>query len=189
MALKYPLIFVDVETTHLFPSVGEIVDIAIITEDMDGVVSKFNTKITPVSMRDADPKALEINGYNETDWKGAPLFKDVAWKVAQLLNNGTIIGHNVNFDVAFIKGHLRRAGITSKISHHQFDTRMLMAEHSPTRSTSLKTARMLFGLSEKGSHTALVDVIHCRHVFHMLFQCGWWRRMWLFIKYQMTFEE
>ena len=69
MALKYPLIFVDVETTHLFPTVGEIIDIAILLEDVDGVVSTFHTKIRPVTLRGADPKSLEINGYNEADWQ------------------------------------------------------------------------------------------------------------------------
>ena len=51
--------FFDVETTHLDPSIGEIIQIAILTEDSNGNLKEWSTKIKPqLKLGTYSPKAL-----------------------------------------------------------------------------------------------------------------------------------
>ena len=89
------LTFLDVETTHLDPEIGEIIQIAILTEDSEGNLKEWSTKIKPqLKLGTYSAKALEINGYNEEDWKDAPFFADIAHLIVSKLQWGPIIGHN-----------------------------------------------------------------------------------------------
>jgi DNA polymerase-3 subunit epsilon len=103
--------FVDTETTGLDCTKHEIIEIAIITEMGDGTLERWCTKIKPVRLLDADPKALEVNGYNDADWSDAPLLPEVIEVIRDKLKDGIVVGHNVSFDVGFIRESYKRCGL------------------------------------------------------------------------------
>ena len=176
------LTFLDVETTHLDPEVGEIIQIAILTEDSNGNVKEWSTKIKPqLKLGTYSPKALEINGYNEVDWDDAPFFSDIAHLIVHKLQWGPVIAHNVNFDISFVENCLQRysgwkkGGRTDfnekifRLGYPQIDTVALSYLFLPTERQNLNALREHFDISTEGAHEACKDVRDCRTVFWSIF--------------------
>ena len=170
--------FVDVETTHLDPRRGEIIQIAILTEDRKGNVETYETKIKPYLPHGSfSEKALEINGYNEKDWQDAPRFKDVAPEIVKRLSRGPIVAHNALFDITYIENALVRFSDWEKgnftffndkifrIGYPIIDTVALAYVGVPTQKQNLNALREHFEISQEGAHEALKDVKDCRQVF------------------------
>lgn len=176
-----PIIFLDVETTHLEPGddAGEILEIAII--DIHGS-TLLHKKILPEHIETASEEALEINGYDEKVWaKEAVPFQTIALHVRGLMTGSVIIGQNPGFDRGFVLHHLNKLGLdTSKISYHTIDTATLTWEHitPPCGSVSLGWACRALGISNEGAHTALADVHRCREVYLKLMRATWLHRLW-----------
>ena len=177
---QFPRHFMDLETTSLDPESGEIIEIAIITEDHKGKLSSFAVRVHPAYLERADPKSLEINGYDPELWRGAPCFSEISDKVARILRYGIIIGHNVQFDYQFLKAALGRCG-DPRITHRRIDTQILALEHLPFASVSMGALRDWFGWSHEYAHTATQDAEDCMRLFRLFYRCSSWRRaLWWF---------
>lgn len=173
--------FIDTETTGLDCTKHEIIEIAIITEYGDGRLERWSTKVKPVRLLDASPKALEINGYNDADWEEAPYMNEVIEVIRDKLCQGTIVGHNVHFDVGFIRESYKRCGLDSssrsnRIGRHCVDTITLAHEHLQPMgitSLSLDSIRTFVGWSKENAHTALKDADDCRKLYWSLLRKHW----------------
>ena len=170
--------FFDVETTHLDPTVGEIIQIATLTEDSQGNLKEWSTKIKPqLKLGTYSPKALEINGYNEVDWDDAPFFSDIAHLIVDKLRWGPLVAHNAAFDVAFVESCLerqtdwRKGGRTDmqkrifRLGYPVIDTVALSYLMIPTERQNLNTLREHLDITKEGAHEAVKDVYDCRSVF------------------------
>lgn len=188
--IKYPLHFVDVETTALDTKRGELLSIAIITQSKAGERSSYYQLIKPTHIQTAQTKALQIARYDARLWENAPTFEAIAPLVAEFLKEGTIVAHNAQFDHAHITAAMERCSITKpRITRHTICTMQLMKEHAPTSSASLKSARLLFGLGSLVAHDALDDARACRVVFNRLWQCSTISRIWLRVLHTLQKHE
>jgi len=168
--------FIDTETTGLDASVHEIIEIAIITENGDGDIKRWCTKIKPQRIEDADPKALEVNGYNEEDWRDAPTFEEVyehcLWDKWD--NEDIMVGHNIAFDAEFLREECRRIGewqTDQYFPRTKIDTITLAHEHLMPMgllSLSMGSIRSFLDWSYEGAHTALKDAEDCRKLYWCL---------------------
>lgn len=68
------LLITNFKTTGLLTNVHEIIEIGAICCDAEslGILWEFEIKVQPRYIHTAQPKALEVNGYNEADWADAP---------------------------------------------------------------------------------------------------------------------
>lgn len=100
---------VDVETTGLFPACDRIVELAVDIVDRRGArLDGFETLVNP----ERDMGATHIHGITAEMAKGAPRFGDIAGDLLAWLGAGSIwVGHNVAFDIRFIKEELGRVGL------------------------------------------------------------------------------
>lgn len=178
--------FLDIETTHLNEQIGEIIEVAIVTS-MDGgktFCEKWQIKIKPENIANADMRALAINGYSDDAWAQGYTWNEAKHMIAMRLRHGLIVCHNAPFESRWIEQKLKRDG-GFKISWSWLCTKSLSYEHMPwLRSHSLKTLRDIFGLSHVGSHTALKDALDCAHVYNKLNRCGMLRRLWYEFRYK-----
>lgn len=176
-----PIIFLDVETTHLKPGAdaGEILEIAII--DLSGT-TLLHEKIAPEHIETAQQEALDINGFDPDVWgKEAVSFVKVAEEVARLMSGSIIIGQVPSFDRGFVLHELQRLGVDAGgISYHMVDTSTLIWEHltPPCGSVSLGWGCRALAISNDGAHTALADVRRCREVYLKLTRATWAHRLW-----------
>ena len=171
------LTFLDTETTHLDVRKSTLLSVCIWTESRDGKLKKWSTKIKPssIDLKSADPKALEINGYNKEDWKDAPYFDEVSDKIAELLRWGPIIGHNVSFDMRHIKAAFRRLGIAKyedpnaysdiRFGYPLIDTVPLAWLYLPTERQNLNACREYLEIDISRAHDVEKDVEDCRALF------------------------
>lgn len=101
MGKKY-IHFIDTETTGLVADRHELLEVAVVTEEVNPsnpklpgrIVREWCRKVKPQNLAEAEPKALEVNGYNDADWKNASPFADLARELLGLLQDGIIVGHN-----------------------------------------------------------------------------------------------
>ena len=91
----------DVETTGLDYSHDRIVQIGIIKVLDNQPVDSLNTYINPEMPIPA--RSTDIHGITDADVKDAPTYKQIADRVLSLMNNSTVVGHNVTFDLNFVQ--------------------------------------------------------------------------------------
>lgn len=177
------LVFIDLETTHLNPQVGEIIEIALVRVTKEREI-RFVSKIKPERIHLAQKRALEINGYNEEDWEDAPRARDIAGRVADLISDGLLVGHNVSFDFEYLEEFLHVHGQKFRASYRKIDTMTLAHEHLPfLTSYSLATLRDFFGLSQEGAHRAEKDLDDMRDIYRRLCRASLVSRVYWRIKF------
>lgn len=92
------LVFVDVETTGLDPSLHSIWEVAFAVDD-GPILSSFVAHST----EHADPGALEVNGYLDR-FQGAPLLGlEFERQLRGALTGNTLVAANPAFDAAFLR--------------------------------------------------------------------------------------
>ena len=188
---KMKLVFVDIETTHLNPAIGEIIEISMI-RCQDNIEIRYTTKIKPQRIHHADPGALKVNGYNPEEWQDAPEAKYVAQKISSFMMNAHPVGHNVSFDVEYLREFCHQNGVPYLASRKKIDTVVLSMEHLPfLPSHSLSTLRAFFGLSLIGAHRAEKDCEDMRWIYNRLnrasaFSRLLWRLKYWYIKNKKT---
>ena len=169
--------YIDTETTGLDPSVHELLEVAIVTEEVSesapferAVTTTWSAKILPERIHINEPKALEVNGYTPEKWASAVPFSEVAQEIADKLKDGVIVGHNVRFDLDFLGAEFKRAGIDPKLPYHNIDTVTLAYEHwslsGECARVSLDPLRVHLGLTLAQHHSAVKDAMDCREVFY-----------------------
>jgi DNA polymerase III epsilon subunit-like protein len=165
------LIFLDTETTGLYPNQGhEIIEIAMITRFADGREEIFETKIKPQRINQASAKALEVNGYNEVDWRDAMKMEDAIIEIAKRLPEGMIVGYNPYFDWKFIQAALREYDLEPSYRVRCLDCMVLAFEHLKPlglRGMSLDAVRAFLDWDKDKSHTALKDTMDVKRLFDM----------------------
>ena len=166
------LAFIDTETTGLDPINNEIIEIAIKIIDTSIVRAPYRTDVTyefegkfKIRRMDlASPKALEINGYNEEEWQGAYSWSKLACeRLLKQLKGCVVVGHNVQFDIGFIREECRRQGVWCP-RFSSLDTQgMARFLWKDFKSVSMDNIRkeLPHRFSTEGSHRAMKDVNDC----------------------------
>jgi len=169
--------FIDIETTHLNPLRGDIIEICILTSIDGGITlsDDFCIKIKPQNLQTADPNALKINGYSDEKWTNAYTWQQAESMIALKLKYGTIVAHNAMFEHRWLNHHL-----STGISWRWQCTKMLAIEHLPhLRSHSMKTLRRVFGISAHNAHTAKKDAYDCWYLYKKLNRASIFDRLWV----------
>ena len=143
----------------------------------------YKFKMKGMKLNHVDPKALEINGYNEQDWKDAVDFKDAAQEIAEFIHGCPLVAHNIDFDLrhlrnAFLENGWRQLDSWSKNmkSEHKdkryslgkpfICTQALSFMHLPMQSQSLNEARKYLKIPQDRAHSADTDTEDCRALFY-----------------------
>jgi DNA polymerase-3 subunit epsilon len=101
MAKKY--IILDTETTGLHVKEGHrIIEIgAVLLNDRKKSEDHFHTYLNP--MRLIDDEATQVHGITNEDLNDKPLFEDIAEEFLEFVDGATLVIHNAEFDVGFLK--------------------------------------------------------------------------------------
>lgn len=175
-----PIAWLDLETTGLDLIAHEILDIGIVKDDG----TSYSRKVKPKHLESATPKALEVNGYNEEEWKDAANIEDILEEVVDFLEGCVIAGHNVQFDMNFLKRAVLEylgEGTLRRLPYSWVDTVTLAFEHLvPCGMISLKLDNIctFLGISNVGNHRALVDANRSKQVYEALQRASWFRRLY-----------
>ncbi|GAA2501373.1 exonuclease domain-containing protein [Terrabacter carboxydivorans] len=98
---------IDVETTGVSPKQHRILEIAVVTTDLQGrVLDEWSTRINP----QGPVGATHIHGITDADVAHAPAFPNLIDGLNLRLKGAAIAAHNAKFDLAFLRAEYARAG-------------------------------------------------------------------------------
>lgn len=173
------LLFVDSETTGLYPTkkkstpyLGEMISLAGILTDPTGekVISDFYWKLQPRHIETADPKALQVNGYNEKDWgpEDCKPREDAAKDLLTVAKDVILVGQNISFDISFMEVFLEELGLEPTWHYHKVDTMNLAWPFYVNRTIdyfNLDSLCTFCGTSRPAVHNAKADIEATRTVY------------------------
>jgi DNA polymerase III subunit epsilon len=159
-------VFLDTETTGLYPPRDKIVEIAIIDGNGETLL---NTLVNPE--RDIPRVVINIHGIDNEMVKGSPTIEDLESQLIEILSGKKLIVYNLNFDIRFLS-HRVAASIKEKYccmlrfapvygEWNQY--------HGNYKWKPLSTAASFVGYEWEGdAHRALADTLACRAVWNYL---------------------
>ncbi|MDX6236641.1 MAG: polymerase subunit epsilon [Kribbellaceae bacterium] len=147
---------IDTETTGLSPGHRHrVIEIAVVLLDAQGrVEGEWVTLLNP--QRDLGPQ--HIHGILTSDVLAAPDFADVARHLAGLLAGRMVVGHNVEFDLGFLRAEFARLGVAVPLITERAMCTMALAGYLyPGARRTLGACCAAAGISLEGWHSALAD--------------------------------
>ena len=155
----------DTETTGLNPERDEIIEIGAVRFRNGQVVDTWSTLVNP---RQRLPYKIQLlTGIQPEALQHAPPISTVAQPLTQFLGNSIILGHNIRFDLTF----LRQQGIL--LTNQALDTFELASILVPgATSYSLEDLTQALGIRVESHHRALSDAMAAKDLFLALFQRG-----------------
>ena len=150
---------IDLETTGTDPLTDRIIEIAVIVFKGDQVLNSFDSLIK--SDIYIPSLITDLTGISNNDLENAPEFDDISRVLIETIKNIPIIGHNVDFDLSF----LRNYGMTfENIIFDTLDLSYVFFPSSP--SYSLQSLKKEFNFPVQNSHRALSDCESTMHLFN-----------------------
>ncbi|MFN2143243.1 MAG: helicase C-terminal domain-containing protein [Candidatus Promineifilaceae bacterium] len=92
---------VDVETTGFDPARDEIIEVAAVTFSGSDILDEFSTLIYP--QRDIPAEITRLTGISNQMVEDAPIMTAVRTHLRSILGNNPLVGHNVDFDLGFLR--------------------------------------------------------------------------------------
>lgn len=153
---------VDLETTGLSPAKNEIIEISALKIRDNKVVEKFTTLVKPDG--EINSFISELTGITNDMVQTAPKINSVLPDFIDFVKNDCIIGHNIEFDLRFLR-HNYNKYFTNSLDNKSLDTVKLARKFCPNLgSYKLENLAKQFNISTKGHHRALND---CEMTFQL----------------------
>lgn len=153
-----PLAIFDVETTGLKPELGHrVIEISILRSIGLQEVERFTRLINP--QRSLDPEAMAVNHITEEMVREALTFSQVLPEIERLLDGAVLVGHNVSFDLSFLRAEQKR--LWRPTWQGTALCTMLFARGMYPYESSYRLGRLArsFGISTPYAHRAEGDVL------------------------------
>ena len=159
MAQQY--VAIDLEATGMQPDRDEILEVGIVTFDLESDQETFSSFVRPTRSIPLD--IVRLTGIDDTTLVDAPTLDAIAPQVEALLGDREIVGHSVQFDVNMLRG----GGLP--VPNRRIDTHQLASVILPDLPNySLATVAMALGIATDTSHRALHDAEVSAQVFRAL---------------------
>jgi len=154
----------DVETTGLSPAADYIIEFSAILFEDGKKKESFSFLCNPG--RKISQEIENLTGITNEMLENEKSFQDFAEDLMDFIGNLPIVGHNLSFDMAFLKSELRRAGLNDRLTNTLYDTLLLSRTfyfYLPNH--KLGTVAEYCGFSADGSHRAEVDTYNTGRIF------------------------
>ncbi|MEX0750290.1 MAG: helicase C-terminal domain-containing protein [Dehalococcoidia bacterium] len=156
-----PYISLDLETTGLDPDTDEIIEVAAIRFDVDGVIDTYHSMVNPE--RRLEYRIALLTGIDPSELQNAPHFPTIAGEVEAFVGLDPIVGQNPTFDTTFL------AGKGVQLFGPTYDTFELAGLMLPTLTErGLGAIADHLGIEFTNRHRAMADAEAAMHVFTAL---------------------
>jgi DNA polymerase III epsilon subunit family exonuclease len=165
-----PFAFVDVETTGASADFGHrVIEIGIARVEGGQIVSQYQQLLDPQRRISAGVTAL--TGISQSMVDGQPTFQAEFPRMLVLMQGAIVVGHNVRFDLGFLRKEFRRSGreIVEAIGDVPvLDTVRIARRRFGRGGNGLQTLAPNLGVYPTVAHRALADVLTTFGVFEKL---------------------
>lgn len=142
----------DLETTGLDPQFDRIIEIGAVKFEGEKILETYQTLINP--QRAISPEITQITSITNEMVSGAPLIGEVRDEFAEFLGNYPLLGHNVQFDLSFLRKN------KFQLANEEIDSFDLASVLMPTASRynlGSLVEILKINMDELQSHRALDD--------------------------------
>ena len=160
---------IDLETTGLDPSACEIIELGLSRFENGRLKDTYSQLVKPST--DIPGEITRLTGIDDGMVARAPVIDEVFENFAELLADSSwIVGHNISFDISFLKPHMSD-DLMREIQSRIIDTGTLARILVPNLSGfSLGRLVRFFGIRRKRAHRALDDCLVTGQVYLRLIQ-------------------
>ena len=146
---------IDFETTGTSPPTSRAIEVGIVRIENLEIVDTFQSFFNPgISI---PPFISQLTGIENEDLIDAPKFENVATEIKEFISDSVLVGHNLQFDYAFLKSEFNKADIILP-NLEQICTLKLSRRLFPQlKSKSLGNMAKHLRLRHKNVHRALGD--------------------------------
>ncbi len=157
------LVSLDIETTGLNNEQDAIIEIGLVKFKGDDVIEEWNGLINP--RRSIPAKITELTGISDAmvQHEGRDLF-DCLREVSRIVGSAPIIGHNISFDLGFLK---KQRHFERNASIDTFELASILVPHAGRY--SLGSLAKELGISLPATHRALDDARVAHHLYLKVF--------------------
>ena len=159
----------DLETTGGNREDDSITEIGVVKVRGGECLGTFQTLVNPG--RAIPPRISVLTGLTDAVVAPAPRIEAVLPSLLEFLGNGVIVGHNVGFDLAFLRAALQRVG-HAPLPPPRIDTaalaRRLVRDEVPDCRLSTLASRLR--LDHRPTHRALDDALATTDLLHLLIE-------------------
>ncbi|EKD30106.1 MAG: hypothetical protein ACD_78C00155G0001, partial [uncultured bacterium (gcode 4)] len=142
----------DLETTGLDPKNDAIIEVAFVRCDETGVLERWSTLVNPGFP--LPEETVNITGITDEDVKDAPFFSDLRPRILEFLADDIpLLGHNVDFDVSFLREYGFDLGSRTLIDTFRLSQVLFYGAKSLNLGSLLES----LGVPYEGQHRALAD--------------------------------
>jgi predicted DnaQ family exonuclease/DinG family helicase len=155
---------IDLETTGLDPAICEIIELGLARYENGRLRETYSQLVKPSTS--VPGKITALTGIDDGMVEEAPIIQDAIAGFADLLRDSPwIVGHNVTFDISFLRSHLP-ADLMGNLENRIMDTGTLARIMIPRLTRfSLGSLVRYFGIERKRAHRALDDCLATGQVY------------------------
>lgn len=156
-------VVIDLETTGLDENEDEIVEFGAIRIVNGQIIDKFQCIV--LIDNDIPPFISKLTGITDDmiDENGIPL-KDALVQFMSFIGSDLLIGHNIEFDMKFIRAALKRCHVAPITNKTECTLELARKQLPQCKSHKLKSLVAYLGIQVSGEHRSLDD---CESVFHL----------------------
>ena len=173
-----PLAFVDVETTGASADFGHrVIEIGVCRLEGGRCVAEYQQLVDP--QRKISPGVTALTGISQQMVTGQPTFAEQFPRLLPLLKDAVVLGHNVRFDLGFLRKEFRRSGqeMTGALGDgvQVLDTVRIARRRFGRGGNALQSLAPRLGYQPSVAHRALADAQTTAFVFEKLMEpVGGW---------------
>lgn len=146
---------IDVETTGLSPQYNNIIELGMVKVKNLKVAEKYQTLLNPG--RDIPSFITSFTGISNNDIYDAPFFDNIADDVIEFIGNNVIAGHNLSFDMSFLKREFNYCGREEPKNLKLCTLKIARRVFPLLNSKSLGSVASFLKIKNSSAHRALGD--------------------------------
>lgn len=162
-------VVVDCETTGLDPSLDRVIEVAALRIHNGTPVALFHRLIDPG--RTLPPAIARLTGFSDLDLCNSCRMEDVLEGLLEFLGELPVVGHNVRFDLEFLRAAADRTHVRWDTRPHFFCTAEAARTLIPRKKVGryrLSTLSDVLELEHRPRHRAVDDVLATLDLLHHL---------------------
>ena len=156
---------VDIETTGLSPQKDDIIELSALKVRDNKVVEEFSTLLK--SSKGVNRFISGLTGITNSMLNNAPIIEDVLPEFLAFIGNDIILGHNVNFDMRFIKAKTQLV-LNKMVENSIMDTMIFAKRNLELPNFKLTTIAQYYDIDTKNNHRGLKDCYITFEVYNKL---------------------
>ncbi|HEY5714717.1 MAG TPA: exonuclease domain-containing protein [Candidatus Gracilibacteria bacterium] len=158
------LCFLDLETTGFDPDADSIIEISFVRYRDDQLVAEMD-KVCTASRSPLTPLVTQITGIHQEEIdRDGEVFTTLLPEIQEKIGQSTIVGHNIDFDINFLKANGVNLEHNPRIDTHELARILLVNEES----YALEILSQKYGFTHENAHRAMSDVLASRDLLNFL---------------------